>query len=241
MDGSYSSALGIRTSKVAHHHGAGPSGGHPHCCRESRNSKPDRPRSGTSTFRRRRRRAAALDGQRGAAGTFRSSWSRLPLRQPLLPRSSRTSLPEGPVGSRESPQLQGRKALRFAGIPAYPRSTWKRQDRPVTPEVAGSSPVAPVKVPANLSILLSAQTPGRGQLHTLSTESTRKRPKKRPKPRLGATISSRFWPREGPLRKRRATTRNGRRSRFRQTSADSAYATPRGLPSRARVTEGTPP
>src|SRR5207237_10458845 len=114
----------------------------------------DRPRSGTSTFRRRRRRAAALDGQRGAAGTFRSSWSRLPLRQPLLPRSSRTSLPEGPVGSRESPQLQGRKALRFAGIPAYPRSCRKRHDRPVTPEVAGSSPVAPVKVTANRPLLL---------------------------------------------------------------------------------------
>jgi hypothetical protein len=29
-------------------------------------------------------------------------------------------------------------------IPAYPRSTRKRHDRPVTPEVAGSSPVAPV-------------------------------------------------------------------------------------------------
>jgi hypothetical protein len=31
------------------------------------------------------------------------------------------------------------------GIPAYPRVGRKRQDRPVTPEVAGSSPVAPVK------------------------------------------------------------------------------------------------
>jgi len=30
-------------------------------------------------------------------------------------------------------------------IPAYPRSARKRQDRPVTPEVAGSSPVAPVQ------------------------------------------------------------------------------------------------
>ena len=69
---------------------------------------------------------------------------RLPLRQLLIPRSSRTSLPEGPVGSRESPQPQGRKALRFTGIPADPRSTRKRHDRPVTPEVAGSSPVAPV-------------------------------------------------------------------------------------------------
>src|SRR5437764_6303027 len=39
VDGSYSSALAIRTSKVAHHHGAGRSGGHPRGCRESRNSK----------------------------------------------------------------------------------------------------------------------------------------------------------------------------------------------------------
>src|SRR6266511_1629550 len=34
-------------------------------------------------------------------------------------------------------------------IPAYPRSARKSHDRPVTPEVAGSSPVAPVKRPAN--------------------------------------------------------------------------------------------
>jgi hypothetical protein len=39
-------------------------------------------------------------------------------------------------------------------IAAYPRSARKRQDRPVTPEVAGSSPVAPAKVPANRHLLL---------------------------------------------------------------------------------------
>src|SRR5687767_6737362 len=33
------------------------------------------------------------------------------------------------------------------GIPAYTRSARNRQDRPVTPEVAGSSPVAPVETP----------------------------------------------------------------------------------------------
>ncbi len=33
----------------------------------------------------------------------------------------------------------------MAGIPAYPRSGRNHQDRPVTPEVAGSNPVAPVK------------------------------------------------------------------------------------------------
>jgi hypothetical protein len=36
------------------------------------------------------------------------------------------------------------KGLLLPQIPAYPRSARKRQDRPVTPEVAGSSPVAPV-------------------------------------------------------------------------------------------------
>src|SRR5262249_59478101 len=59
----------------------------------------------------------------GAAGPFRSSRPRLPSH------------------TRESPQRQGRKGLRFTGIPAYPRSARKRHDRPVTPEVAGSSPV----------------------------------------------------------------------------------------------------
>jgi hypothetical protein len=36
------------------------------------------------------------------------------------------------------------KGLLLLQISAYPRSAPKRQDRPVTPEVAGSSPVAPV-------------------------------------------------------------------------------------------------
>ena len=40
---------------------------------------------------------------------------------------------------------RGSKALLSPGIPAYPRSARKRHDRPVTPEVAGSSPVAPAK------------------------------------------------------------------------------------------------
>jgi hypothetical protein len=52
--------------------------------------------------------------------------------------------PEAPARARESPQRQGRKSLLSPGIPAYPRSARKRQDWPVKPEVAGSSPVAPV-------------------------------------------------------------------------------------------------
>src|SRR5581483_4803946 len=51
--------------------------------------------------------------------------------------------PEIPAGTRSSPQHGAPKALLSPGIPAYRRSTRKRQDRPVTPEVAGSSPVAP--------------------------------------------------------------------------------------------------
>jgi hypothetical protein len=66
-------------------------------------------------------------------------------RQRRIPRSSRRRSPEAPANPGQSPQRQGRKTLLTVGIPAYPRSARKRQDRPVTPEVAGSSPVAPVK------------------------------------------------------------------------------------------------
>ena len=66
------------------------------------------------------------------------------LRQRHIPRSSRARSPEGPASARESPQRHSRKTLLTGGIPAYPRSGRKRQDRPVTPEVAGSSPVASV-------------------------------------------------------------------------------------------------
>jgi hypothetical protein len=56
---------------------------------------------------------------------------------------------EAPGSSRRCPPIpatQWPKGLLTAEIPAYPRSTRKRHDRPVTPEVAGSSPVAPAKV-----------------------------------------------------------------------------------------------
>jgi hypothetical protein len=49
---------------------------------------------------------------------------------------------------RRHPRIPARPSSKdrlAAGIPAYPCSARKRQDRPVTPEVAGSSPVAPVK------------------------------------------------------------------------------------------------
>jgi hypothetical protein len=47
-----------------------------------------------------------------------------------------TSVTFGPVGHGLSPLSPA--------IPAYPRLTRNQHDRPVTPEVAGSSPVAPV-------------------------------------------------------------------------------------------------
>jgi hypothetical protein len=43
------------------------------------------------------------------------------------------------------PATPGAESLLTGEIPAYPRSGRKRHDRPVTPEVAGSSPVAPVE------------------------------------------------------------------------------------------------
>jgi hypothetical protein len=54
---------------------------------------------------------------------------------------------EAAGSSRQYPRIPataGRKILHLPEIPAYPRPGRKRQDRPVTPEVAGWSPVAPV-------------------------------------------------------------------------------------------------
>jgi hypothetical protein len=99
------------------------------------------------------------------------------LRQRPIPRGSRTSSPEAPARTRESPQSQGRKALLTPGIPAYPRSARKRHDRPVTPEVAGSSPVAPVKLPANGSIVLSGKAQRSTRLHKTRVRAGPNRPK----------------------------------------------------------------
>jgi hypothetical protein len=54
-------------------------------------------------------------------------------------------LPEAPADNRQSPQSDGPKALLSTGIPASPRSARTRHDRPVTPEVAGSSRLLPLK------------------------------------------------------------------------------------------------
>jgi hypothetical protein len=65
--------------------------------------------------------------------------------QQRIPRTSRRKSPEVPAGTRVSPHGYPPKDPPTAGIPAYSRSARNCHDRPVTPEVAGSSPVAPVK------------------------------------------------------------------------------------------------
>ena len=57
----------------------------------------------------------------------------------LIPHEIAGSSPR----TRKSLHPRGRRILLMRGIPADPGSGRKRQDRPVTPEVAGSTPVAP--------------------------------------------------------------------------------------------------
>src|SRR5262249_46819787 len=64
-----------------------------------------------------------------------------------ITRGSRTKSPQVPADARQSPQDEVRNALLTPQIPTDPRSDRKRHARPVTPEVAGSSPVAPAEVP----------------------------------------------------------------------------------------------
>ena len=87
--------------------------------------------------------------------------------------------------SRSQPVLSVRKCLLQPVIRGGRRPWRLRPCRPVTPEVAGSSPVARAKLPANGHVLLSAQRPDRGQLHTRSIEPTRTAKKGR-KRRSGA-------------------------------------------------------
>jgi hypothetical protein len=66
------------------------------------------------------------------------------------PARGRRKLPPAPGNPRNA-----QNALLSPVIPAYSRLVWRHQDRPVTPEVAGSSPVAPVKRPAKCHVVLS--------------------------------------------------------------------------------------
>jgi Bacterial protein of unknown function (DUF899) len=91
------------------------------------------------------------------------------------------------------------------------RASW-RPTRPVTPEVAGSSPVAPVKVAANQNVVLSVQTPDSAPTTQASWRADPKRSKtaRNPSP---VTTSSRFRPSRDRPRRRRATTQDGRQAR----------------------------
>jgi hypothetical protein len=75
-----------------------------------------------------------------------------------IPREST----KAPANARQSPQATLRKAVLLQGVPVHTRPARKHQDRSVTPEVAGSSPVAPVAcLPRNRSLpVLSGETVG---------------------------------------------------------------------------------
>jgi hypothetical protein len=67
-------------------------------------------------------------------------------------------IPQEVVGSsRRSPAIPANHRDRSPAHAGNPRPARNYQDRHVTPEVAGSSPVAPVKIPANLHLLLLDQ------------------------------------------------------------------------------------
>jgi hypothetical protein len=129
----------------------------PGCSRESRNTRVERHRAAARPVR------CGITHGLGAAGppfasthalrTASSRW--LSIRTTEHP----ALIPQEAAGSsRRYPRIPATarpKGPLTTGTPAYPRSARKRHDRPVTPEVAGSSPVAPVKLPANRHVLLS--------------------------------------------------------------------------------------
>ena len=85
------------------------------------------------------------EGSRDPADTASSAVSSLAIETTTHP----ALIPQELAGtSRQYPLIPATRrseALLLPEIPAYPRSARKRHDRPVTPEVAGSSPVALVK------------------------------------------------------------------------------------------------
>jgi hypothetical protein len=93
--------------------------------------------------------------------------------------------------SRSLPVSLGEKMPAPAVIPGRSRLHQWSSYRPVTPEVAGSSPVPPAKVPANRHVVLSGQTPDSGRPHRLFRTKARNTRKRR-ETRLRATVSSHF-------------------------------------------------
>ncbi len=77
-------------------------------------------------------------------------------RSPPRRRRYPAQIPNEVVGSpRRCPPIAGRRREKSPAIAANPRVAPEGRIRPVTPEVAGSSPVAPAKVPANRHLLVS--------------------------------------------------------------------------------------
>jgi hypothetical protein len=128
--------------------------------------------------------------------------SRSRLRQRRIPRSSRWRSPEAPADPRQSPQDHWREVLLSPEIPAYPRSARKRHDRAVTPEVAGSSPVAPVKSPQIRNLF---EQPGAGDLRLLFIPRSSRTGNHRTNPvGAGNPRNLAAWPKRPEVAQRRA-------------------------------------
>jgi hypothetical protein len=157
---------------------------------------------------------------------------------PLSPRSLET-LWKRPGETRRNPNLP--KTLDQGSVAAT-CSQMKRSVPPVTPEVAGSSPVAPVKIPANWHGVLSAQTPAWGRLHRLLLPNGSNR---RDRVRFSAwgevvprrrAVSGRRKRAGGPLRPRAVRTR--RRHPVRHVPRERVGG---GDEARPRLVAGAPP
>jgi hypothetical protein len=106
-----------------------------------------------------------------------------------------------------------REAGSYAGFCALRVSrclVWDRPLRPVTPEVAGSSPVAPVKIPANQHVVLSDLTAAWRRLHTLFS-SRRRNGQRPPETQSRGDALKPIQAESDRPRRPRAITRNGRR------------------------------
>jgi hypothetical protein len=108
-----------------------------------------------------RPRRCSPTGVRCSASGSRTHPERCCMRQHAIPQRSRGRAPEVPARVRESPQGSQGKHLLSPGIPAYRPSGPERRDRPVTPEVAGSSPVAPAENILQIGIFCCLARQGR--------------------------------------------------------------------------------
>jgi hypothetical protein len=124
------------------------------------------------------------------------------------------------------------KSLQMSPFGGVRRRAWLSPTRPVTPEVAGSSPVAPAKIPANeYYFALSSLTPGRCRLHTLFSER-RRNSQKRPEMR---SRSDHFKPIEAELRLTARAGVNYTKRPFRARSRKVNRDVPNAKPRRVRI------